>query len=500
MFRALIFFIIAAVVIWGVYLLSGITAPVTLTWGDRIFGPYAPFEAAVAATVVVVLALVVWNILAWLLWRKPKDLYQKMGLRRREEGYKALIKGMVAVATGDSREAARQSLRAEARLSEDQPLARMLAAAIAKKNGDEAGATEQFEAMTEQEETKFLGLQGLFEQAREAGDLRRAVTLLEQANEAKPDTPWVLENLFRLQAMSSRWEGARDTLDRLKKKKLVEKDKERHWRAVIDVEASRERAEAKDGDKGLSYAREAYKSHPEFVPAAVQYADMESSFGRNGRAEKAIHDAWIRIPHPDLVSVYERVISVYDPTKQYEMFKKLGEKNPNHIETRIMLAREAIRAGAYDDARTHLLPLTERGPDARVCRLMADLELASGGDRMAARDWMARASNAAPDPVWVCSESGDVVVKWSAISPSGGFDTLEWRRPNYVPVGLLSNPVDAEALLEDHHEDRDPELVDAELLPPPVVRGEHQDEPVGEEDLKPATDKATEALKATATP
>lgn len=499
MFRALIFFAIAAVIIWGVYLLSGITAPVTLTWGDRIFGPYRPYEAAVAATVVVVLALVVWNILAWVLWRKPKDIYQRMGLKRREEGYKALTKGMVAVATGDTREAGRQAMRAEARLSEGQPLARMLAAAIAKKNGDDAGAEEQFEAMLENDETKFLGLQGLFEQAREAGDLRRAVSLLEQANAAKPDTPWVLESLFRLQAMSARWEGARETLDRLRKKKLVEKDIENHWRAVIDVEASRERAAAQDSDKALAYAKEAYKSHPEFVPAAVQYADMESAFGRNGRAEKAIHDAWIRIPHPDLIAVYERVISVYDPAKQYDLFKKLGEKNPNHIETRIMLAREATRAGAYDDARKHLLPLTERAPDARVCRLMADLELASGGDRMAARDWMARAANAAPDPVWVCSESGEVVVDWSAISPSGAFDTLEWRRPNYVPVGLLSSPVDAEALLEDHHDNPDIELVDAELLPAPVGQGADHDVSAGQEDLKPAADKAIEPAKAAAT-
>jgi uncharacterized membrane-anchored protein len=179
--------------------------------------------------------------------------------------------------------------------------------------------------------------------------------------------------------------------------------------------------------------------------------------------------------------------------------KSLAKRTRTIIETRIMLAREAIRAGAYDDAQTHLLPLTERGPDARVCRLMADLELASGGDRTAARDWMARASNAAPDPVWVCSDSGDVVVKWSAISPSGGFDTLEWRRPNYVPLELLSNPVDAEALLEDHHDEREPEPVDAELLLPPVVRGKHLEEPVGEEDLKPVNDKATEAQKATAT-
>lgn len=479
MIRAVIFFVVAAAIIWGVYLLSGVHAPVTLTWGDRIFGPYAPFEAAVAATVVVVMALVVWNILAWVLWRKPRDMVQRMGLHRREEGYKALTRGMVAVATGDTREAARQSLRADARLPEDQPLARMLAAAIAKKTGDDEGATEQFDAMLESDATRFLGLQGLFEQAKDKGDLRRALALLEQANEAKPDTAWVLEALFRLQAMSGRWEGAHGTLARLKKKKLVEKDQEQHWRAVIDVEASRERAAAKDAEKALSYAREAYKSHPEFVPAAVQYADMEAEFGRNGRAEKAIHDTWVGTPHPDLVSVYERVISIYDPKKQYEMFKKLGEKNPNHAETRIMLAREAVQAGEYGDARTHLLPMTERAPDARICRIMADLELASGGDRMAARDWMARAANAAPDPVWVCAESGQVAVRWSAISPSGAFDSLEWRRPNFVPVDLLSNPVDAEALLESPDAEMgeiEPAPADAELLPPPSNDGDAESE------------------------
>jgi len=467
MLRAIIFFAIAAVAIWGVYILSGVHAPVTLTWGDRIFGPYAPFEAAVAATVLVVIVLLLWNILA-LFWRKPAALLRGMAQKRREEGYKALSRGMIALATGDTREAARQQIRAEARLPEGQPLSRMLSAQIAQTNGDEVAATAEFEAMTETEETRFLGLQGLYNQARKQKDMGRALAILEDANTARPGTPWVVDALFRVQALSSRWEAARETLGQLERKKLAEPDQIKHWRAVVDVEASRERAASGDGDKALDLAREAYKAHGSFLPAAIQYADMESQFGRIRRADKVITEIWRSSPHPDLVSVYERVTEIYEPKKQYQRFKELAANNPGDPESRIMLAREAVRMNDFEEAKTQLLPLSEVEPDARVCRLMADIELASGGDRSVARDWMARASVAAPDPVWVCAETGAVATRWSAISPAGAFDSMTWRRPNFVPLSELPNPVDPTALLEGPEETPDPtEVVEAELLPAP---------------------------------
>ena len=98
----------------------------------------------------------------------------------------------------------------------------------------------------------------------------------------------------------------------------------------------------------------------------------------------------------------------------------------------------------------------------------------------------ARAAVAAPDPVWVCRESGAVAMTWSAISPTGHFDSMEWRRPNYVPAAELPNPIDAVALLdgpanaEDLADDAPLEGVDVEFLPPP-------DAPAAEADAsKPA--------------
>ncbi len=466
MVRAILFFLVAAVVIWGVYLLSGVNAPVTLTWGDRIFGPYAPFEAAVAATVVILIALFLWNIIAWL-WRKPIAIYESMGRRRREEGYKALSRGMVALATGDTREASRQRVRAEARLPEDQPLMRMISAQIAQKNGDDAAAIAEFEAMAAQPDTRFLGLQGLYEQARRNKDMVRALAFLEDANRAQPGTPWVLDALFRLQALSGRWEGARATLRELERKKLADEAQTLRWRAVVDIEASRERAAADDGAEALKLAKEAYKALGDFSPAVTQYVDMENRFGRVGRADTAIQEAWAKAPHPDLARLYETVTEIYAGAKLYQKFKNLASRNPAHPESRIMLAREAVRMGDFEEAKQQLRPLAEVDPDARVCRLLADIELASGGDRASARDWMARAAVAPPDPVWVCRESGEVATRWSAISPAGAFDSMDWRRPNFVPAADLPNPVDPVALLEAPLMAQQVEVVEAELLPAP---------------------------------
>lgn len=470
MVRAIVFFLVAAVAIWGVYTLSGVNAPVTLTWGDRIFGPYEPFEAAVAATVLAVILIVLWNILA-LLWRAPRALYQEAGRKRRENGYQAISRGMVALATGDSREATRQQQKAAARLPDNQPLTRMLSAQIAQVNGDDASATAEFEAMAEHEETRFLGLQGLYHQARKDKDIGRALAILEEAHKIEPGKPWVLDALFRVQALSGKWESARDTLRQLERHKLTDREQAHRWRAVVDIEASRELSAADQGSSALKLAKEAYKAAPGFAPAVIQYADMETQYGRVGRAERTITDAWNTAPHPALVQIFEKVTEIYPAPKQYEKFKQLASGNPGHPESRIMLAREAVRIGEFEEAKEQLTPLAAQDPDARVCRLMADIELASGGNRSVARDWMARAAVAAPDPVWVCADSGAVATIWSAISPSGAFDSMEWRRPNYVPLAELPNPVDPVALLDSMAEaeaiEAEIEVVEAELLPSP---------------------------------
>jgi HemY protein len=48
-------------------------------------------------------------------------------------------------------------------------------------------------------------------------------------------------------------------------------------------------------------------------------------------------------------------------------------------------------------------------------------------DEGRAREWIARALNAAPDPAWTAD--GHVSDRWLPVSPSGKLDAFEWRVP-----------------------------------------------------------------------
>lgn len=447
MVGTLAFFAVTAGLIWAVQILSAAPTQIELTWGNWIVGPYAPDEVAVAATCLLLIFLILWNFGIWALWQKPRAIIGNLRQRRHEEGFKALTRGMVALSTGDMKEASKQQIRAEARLPPNQALNKMLAAQIAEKNGDFAIAVNLFEEMTEIHEARLLGLQGLYNQARRDGDISRALALLDNANKTNPSTPWVLESLFRVQALAGHWIKARESLRQLERKKLVNSQQAKHWRAVVDIEASRECAAQNDEKRALLFGKEAYNAEPNFIPAVIQYAEMEIRFGRVGKAEKAISSAWHLSPHPNLLPVFEASIEVHRSEKQFAKFKALASTNIDHPESRIMLAREAVRFGHFEEARSHIRQLSESDTDARVCRLMADIELKADGNSAAASSWMAQASISAPDPAWVCRETGTVAINWSAISPAGAFDSLEWKRPNYIPSAQLPNAPDPSLLI-----------------------------------------------------
>jgi HemY protein len=59
---------------------------------------------------------------------------------------------------------------------------------------------------------------------------------------------------------------------------------------------------------------------------------------------------------------------------------------------------------------------------------MAELEEAETGDRGRAREWLARAMRAAPDPLWVAD--GVASPLWMPVSPvTGEIGVSEWKPP-----------------------------------------------------------------------
>jgi HemY protein len=105
----------------------------------------------------------------------------------------------------------------------------------------------------------------------------------------------------------------------------------------------------------------------------------------------------------------------------------LVKKVPGEIEGALATARAAIDAQEFAKARAALAPYLA-APTKRVALAMAELERKERSDEGRAREWMARAVHAAPDPEWTAD--GYVSDRWLPVSPvSGRLDAFEWRVP-----------------------------------------------------------------------
>jgi len=109
------------------------------------------------------------------------------------------------------------------------------------------------------------------------------------------------------------------------------------------------------------------------------------------------------------------------------------------MEGDIAVAVAAIEAKEWAAARTALEPYAGNAPSARVCRLMARIEAGESRDSGRAREWLAKATRGAPDPVWVAPD-GTVSPEWQAVAPkSGALGVLEWKIP---PASVTGNADD----------------------------------------------------------
>jgi HemY protein len=390
-----------------------------------------------------IILLVVFALLVWLVYslaRAPWRIVHRMERGRRERGYQAVSLGMVAVAAGDAPEARRQSQRAD-RLLPSQPMTTLLAAQSAQLDGDHDAAQRFFSELAQQPDASFLGLRGLWMQAMKDGRTRDALHYAEQASAKQPNSGWVLDSLFELQTQLGQWDEAAATAKAIAKAKLHPAEQIRRNEALVNIERSRSAASRGDYGNALGLAQAAHKALPEFVPAAAQVAEMHVKNGRRGRAEKVIQAAWRTRPHPMLAEAYRGVVDTVPREKQLRLAKSLAELAPDHPESRILTAKFAMAADDWDEARKALEPLIRREPSARVCRLMAEIELRQNDDRAIARDWIARSALAEPDEAWVCAETGAVQADWSAVcTASKRFGTLEWKVPPHLTpatAGLL---------------------------------------------------------------
>src|SRR5665213_1788247 len=140
--------------------------------------------AAFALVALVIVLILLWTIVRGIL-RSPEQVSLFFRHRRAVKGYLAITRGLIAVGTGDLR-IARKAADDAARLSPGDPLALLLTAQSAQMAGDRSGAEQVFRAMTRRDDTKLLGLRGLYIEAQRRDDPQAARLAAEEAGKASP--------------------------------------------------------------------------------------------------------------------------------------------------------------------------------------------------------------------------------------------------------------------------------------------------------------------------
>jgi HemY protein len=424
MVRVLFFLVVLIALALGLAWLIDRPGEVTLNWqGYRI-------EASFLVGLGILLAIFAALAVAWKIFRSvlrfPSSMSAVSRARRREKGYAALSRGIVAVGTGDARLAGRAAALVE-KLLPDEPLTLLLRAEAAQLSGDHRAVEAAFKEMTRRDHTRLLGFRGLHAQAHRRGDLESAHRFASTAHGIAA-LPWSATAVLEWHVAAKDWQSALAMLEN--SGNSIDRTTRDRQRAVLATAIALGKEQTAPDD-ALRLARSAIKRAPDLVPAVALAARLMARSGGVRKAAKMIEAAWPLAPHPELAKLYLDLRPGDSNADRLARARILAKLLPRDPESRMALASAAVTACDFKTARQAMLPIIEgdERPTARMCLIMAEIEEAEHGESGYAHEWLARASRAPRDAAWIAG--GVMSDQWLPASPATGkLDAFVWRRPD----------------------------------------------------------------------
>tara|TARA_R110002072_G_scaffold232039_3_gene389391 strand:+ start:2032 stop:3486 length:1455 start_codon:yes stop_codon:yes gene_type:complete len=390
-----------------------------------------PFVVAAGALILFSFLMLVlwWGI--YMLWTSPDKVKSFMSRRRREQGYDALERALIASAAGDGEAAVRQAARADALL--DRPaLSRLLAARAAEAAGHPERAETQYEALLEDPRTRVVARRGLTQLAHDRGDLEATAEHAADAFDKAKGARWAFDALFDAQVAQGRWDAALETLGEGDRRKHIAPNISKRRRAVL-LTASALASEATDTDQARDLAEAACRAAPGYAPAANLASRLLTTARKYKKAADVLEASWTLAPHPAIARAYRDLRKSDTKVKRLERLKGLAALQPEHRESKLVLIDVALEDNDAATARALIAPLIADGaPSSRLCALAARLARLESEDEQARR-WMARAAHASTE------------ADWSDMDPDGRafpYTADDWKRMVYVygDEGRLIHP------------------------------------------------------------
>ncbi|WP_299859963.1 heme biosynthesis HemY N-terminal domain-containing protein [uncultured Roseobacter sp.] len=454
---------------------------VTVMGSEYTFGP---LQSVIAVAVLVVALWVLLKLVSLLVatWRflngDETALSRYFDRNRERKGFDALSEGMMALASGEGRLAMTKAAKAEKYLGKPE-LTNLLTAQAAEMAGDRQKAEETYKKLVTNDATRFVGVRGILKQKLADGDTETALKLAEKAFAIKPKHEETQDVLLRLQAQKEDWSGARQTLSAKLKHGNLPRDVHKRRDAVLALSEAKDVLSDGSGIETQEKAIEANKLSPDLIPAAVMAAHSYIEKGKPRLATRLLKKAWDVAPHPDLAAAFAAIEPEETSEQRLKRFAALTRSNPQHPETRMLLAELHIANEDFPEARRALGDLVETDPTARSVTLMAAIERGEGADDAVVRGWLARALTVSRGPQWICDNCQHIHAEWAPICENcESFDTLAWKTPPLsevaMPGGVQMLPLIVGAVEDDVSKAPDDDaaddvIEDAELLEPDVT-------------------------------
>lgn len=433
---------------YGAMELSNVSGEVLITFGGLEMR-LGPLELAFALIGMVVLVWILFKLLGLLVaflrfLNGDETAVTRYFTRNRiERGYQAMSEGMMAIASGEGHLALAKAAKAEKFLDKPE-LTTLLTAQAAELAGDKKKAEEAYKKLVTDDRTRFVGIRGLMVQRLQDGDTETALKLAEKAFALKPKHSDTQDQLLKLQADKGDWAGARTTLAAKAKAGYLPRDVHRRRDAVLALSEAKALLDEESTIEVQEASIAANKLSPDLIPAAVMAAQAHIAKGAPKYAVRVLTKAWGAQPHPELAATFAQIAPDETPAERLKRFKALAKINPDHPETKMLLAELNIAAEDFVAARKALGDLAETDPTARVLTLMAAIERGTGAQDQVVRGWLAKAVNAPRGPQWICDSCQNIHSEWAPVCDNcGSFDTLSWRN---APQSALSSLTGAEML------------------------------------------------------
>ncbi len=357
---------------------------------------------------------------------------------REKKGLEAFSEGMLALASGEGRVALAKAAKAEKLLKKPE-LTSLLTAQAAEMAGDKSKAEEVYKRLLGHDSTRFVGVRGIMKQKLDAGDTDTALKLAKTAFALKPSHAETQDVLLKLQAGKADWKGARETLQAKLRNGTLPRDVHKRRTAVLALSEAKEVIAEGASVEAREAAIEANKLSPDLIPAAAMAARSYLAEGKPRPAARLLKKAWDARPHPDLAAVFAEIEPDETPAARLKRFRALTKLQPNHRETRLLLAELNIAAEDFPQAKRELGDMIETDPDARVFTIMAAIERGEGKSDAVVKGWLARALTAPRGPQWVCDNCHHIHGEWVPVCVNcGAFDTLSWTTPPQQDVAMPS--------------------------------------------------------------